>query len=130
HLNENRIPVLSAGGGGAPRHLNKHIDYGRCCAPIPNAENATSLALPLGMAITPDGTTLYVAAMGSSKIGVYSTAALENDTFVPSMANQIPVSGGGPTGLALEAGAPPPPPPTAPRTPASLLHNATRTPPR
>src|SRR5207247_354063 len=70
----------------------------------PNAEDATSLALPLGMAITPDGTTLYVAAMGSSKIGVYSTAALESDTFVPSTANQIPVSGGGPTGLALDAG--------------------------
>ena len=104
HLHENRITVLSAADGVAPRHLNKHIDYGRCCAPIPNAENATSLALPLGMAITPDGTTLYVAAMGSSKIGVYSTAALESDTFVPSTANQIPVSGGGPTGLALDAG--------------------------
>ena len=103
HLHENRITVLSAADGVAPRHLNKHIDYGRCCAPIPNAENATSLALPLGLAITPDGTT-SVAAMGSSKIGVYSTAALESDTFVPSTADQIPVSSGGPTGLALDAG--------------------------
>jgi YVTN family beta-propeller protein len=43
-----------------------------------------------------------VAAFGSSKIGVYSTAALEADTFVPSTANQIPVSGGGPTGMVLD----------------------------
>jgi DNA-binding beta-propeller fold protein YncE len=104
HLHENRITVLSSGGGVAPRHLNKHIDYGNCCTPIPNVENAQSIAIPLGMAITPDGGTLYVAAMGSDKIGIYSTAAIENDTFVPSTAHQIPVTGGGPTGLALHAG--------------------------
>ena len=27
HLHESRITVLGAGGGVAPRHLNKHIDY-------------------------------------------------------------------------------------------------------
>ncbi|WP_437490147.1 beta-propeller fold lactonase family protein [Sorangium sp. So ce1014] len=101
HLHESRITVLSP-GGVAPRHLNKHINYSTCCAPIPNAENAKSLAFPQEMAVTSDGSTLYVAALGSSKIGVFSTAALENDTFVPSTANQIPVSGGGPTGLVLD----------------------------
>lgn len=35
------------------------------------------------MAITKDGKTLYVAAFGSSKIGVFQTSQLENDTFVP-----------------------------------------------
>ena len=50
------------------------------------------------MAVTGDGATLYVAALGSSKVGVFDTAQLENDTFVPSAASQIPVSGGGPTG--------------------------------
>ncbi len=33
HLHESRITVLSPGGGVAPRHLNKHIDYDTCCAP-------------------------------------------------------------------------------------------------
>ena len=33
---------------------------------------------------------------------MFSTAQLEADTFVPSTANQIPVSGGGPTGLVLD----------------------------
>jgi DNA-binding beta-propeller fold protein YncE len=108
HLHESRITVLSPGGAGggtpgvAPRHLNKHIDYNNCCAPTPNAENDRSLAFPQGMAVTGNGATLYVAALGSDKVGIFSTAQLETDTFVPSTANQIPVSGGGPTGLVLD----------------------------
>jgi len=45
---------------------------------------------------------LYVAALGSDKVGVFSTAELEADTFVPNAASHIPVSGGGPTGLVLD----------------------------
>jgi len=101
HLHESRITVLGP-GGVLPRHLNKHIDYGTCCAPLPNAENEKSLALPLDMAITKNGAKLYVAALGSSAIGVFDTMALENDTFVPNGAAHIPVSGGGPTGLVLD----------------------------
>jgi DNA-binding beta-propeller fold protein YncE len=102
HLHESRITVLSSGGGVAPRHLNKHIDYATCCAATPNAENDRSLAFPQGMAVTGNGATLYVAALGSGKVGVFSTAQLETDTFVPSAANHISVSGGGPTGLVLD----------------------------
>jgi len=102
HLAESRISILHAGGGVVPRHLNKHIDYSTCCAATPNTENDTSLAFPLGMAISADGTTLYVAAFGSSAIGVYSTAELAADSFVPDPADQLPVSGGGPTGLVLD----------------------------
>jgi hypothetical protein len=102
HLHESRITVLGPGGSVAPRHLNKHIDFQHCCAPVPNPENARSLALPQGMAVTRNGATLYVAALGSDKVGVFSTAQLENDSFVPSTASQIHVSGGGPTGLVLD----------------------------
>jgi DNA-binding beta-propeller fold protein YncE len=102
HLHESRITVLTPGGGVAPRHLNKHIDFGACCAPVPNDENARSLALPQDMVVTANGATLYVAALGSDKVGVFSTAQLEADTFVPSTASQIHVSGGGPTGLVLD----------------------------
>ena len=101
HLHESRITVLK-NGGVFPRHLNKHINYGACCAPVPNPENQKSLAFPQDMAITSNGATLYVSALGSSKVGVFSTAALENNTFVPSTAQQIAVTGGGPTGLALD----------------------------
>lgn len=98
---ENRISILDK-SGVSHRHLNKHIDYSECCNEIPNDENARSLAMPLGMAITDDGKTLFVAGFSSSKIGVYDTAKLEDDSFVPSTANQIPVAGGGPSGLILD----------------------------
>src|SRR5262249_36527950 len=78
---------------------NKHIDYTSCCDALPNAENQKSLAFPMGMAVSSDGATLYVAAFGSAKVGVYSTAQIEDDTFVPSTAGQIALSGGGPSGL-------------------------------
>jgi YVTN family beta-propeller protein len=101
HLAESRITVLS-NGAAVPRHLNKHIDYATCCADLPNDENARSLAFPQGMAVSSDGATLYVAALGSGKVGIFDTAALENDSFVPSTANQVAVSGGGPTGVVLD----------------------------
>ncbi len=99
HFVESRITVLD--GGVTPVHLNKHIDYSVCCDDLPNNENAKSLAQPMGMAISSDGKTLYVAAFGSAKIGVFDTAKLENNTFVPDLANQIQLSGGGPAGVVL-----------------------------
>jgi YVTN family beta-propeller protein len=106
NLHKTRVTVLGPQGSVAPRHLNKHIDYNDCCAPAPNAVNDKSLSIPVGMAVNSSGSTLYVAALGSSKIGVYSTAALENDTFVPSTASQIVLDKNGqpvgPTGLVLD----------------------------
>lgn len=98
---KNRISILD-GDSVTHRHLNKHIDYSKCCAPLPNAENALSLSTPTGMAITQDGETLYVAAFGSSKIGIYDTEKLENNSFKPSLNNLINVTGGGPSGLILD----------------------------
>src|SRR5690606_15886367 len=102
HLHESRITVLGSSSSVSPRHLNKHIDYDTCCAPTPNPESEASLAQPVGMAVSSDGATLYVAALGSDKIGVFDTAALESDTFVPDSADHIELSGGGPTGLVLD----------------------------
>ncbi|MBX3028294.1 beta-propeller fold lactonase family protein [bacterium] len=98
-LSEYRITVLD-GSSVLPRHLNKHIDYN--VRPAPPAVKADSLATPLEMAVTSDGQTLFVVAFGSGKIGVFDTGQLENDTFVPSAANHIAVSGGGPAGLVLD----------------------------
>lgn len=101
HTHESRITVLS-GALVSPRHLNKHIDYNTCCMSIPNAENARSLSQPMDMIVTRDGKDLYVAAFGSGKVGVFKTAELESDTFVPDASRHIIVSGGGPAGLALD----------------------------
>ncbi|MCA9512742.1 MAG: hypothetical protein KC560_18680 [Myxococcales bacterium] len=98
HLHESRITVLS-GANVLPRHLNKHIDY--AAVPVPAGVEDASLATPTALAVTPDGATLYVAAFGSSAIGVFDTAALAADTFVPDAASHIAVAGGGPSGLLL-----------------------------
>lgn len=104
HLAESRVTVI--GPTVTPRHLNKHIDYTKLAGRPgfdPTAKNH-SLSTPLDMAVTRDGRTLYLAAFGSSKIGVFDTTSLENDTFDPrsASANYIAVSGGGPSGLALD----------------------------
>ena len=105
HLAEARITVIS-GTTVAPRHLNKHIDYTKLAGSPgfdPTAKTH-SLSMPLEMAVSSDGATLYVAAFGSSKIGVFKTSALEGDTFNPvtDSASYIPVSGGGPSGVVLD----------------------------
>jgi DNA-binding beta-propeller fold protein YncE len=105
HLAEARVTVIS-GSAVTPIHLNKHINYS-LLAGSPNFDPTAkthSLATPLDMAVTSDGNTLYVAAFGSSKIGVFNTAELENNTFNPvtESQNYITVSGGGPSGLALD----------------------------
>jgi YVTN family beta-propeller protein len=101
HLHEARITILDpATGSVTPRHLNKHIDYGVVPSPLGTAER--SLATPLDMAVTADGSRLYVAGFGSSKVGIFDTATLENDTFVPDQDDHVVVSGGGPSGLALD----------------------------
>ena len=101
HLAESRITVLS-GSSVSPRHLNKHINYD--ILPAPAGTKQHSLATPVDMAVSANGATLYVAAFGSSKVGVFSTTALENNTFNPTLtsANYLTVSGGGPSGLALD----------------------------
>jgi YVTN family beta-propeller protein len=105
HLHEARITVID-GTDVRPRHLNRHIDYE--ATPMPAATKQASLATPMGIAIrtgvggAPD--TLYVAAFGSSRIGVYDVASLEDGSFDPLAASDrhIEVSGGGPTGLVLD----------------------------
>ena len=101
HLHEARITVIDTSLDEVdPRHLNKHIDYS--ISPAPAGVKERSLAIPTGLAFSGDGETLYVAAKGSNKIGVFSTTELEGDTFVPDDADHIALSGGGPTGVVVD----------------------------
>jgi YVTN family beta-propeller protein len=100
HFAESRITVLD--DDVTPIHLNKHIDFSSCCDNVNNTENAKSLAQPMDMAISSDGETLYVAAFGSGKVGVFDTTELENNTFVPDVNKQIQLSAGGPAGVVLD----------------------------
>src|SRR5262245_15929903 len=102
HLHEARVTVLNPSRGLVnPRHLTKHLDTAASYAQPGAAAKAASLATPVGMAIDSGGTTLYVAAFGSSAVGIFNVAQLEANTFTPSAASHIPVTGGGASGLVL-----------------------------
>lgn len=101
HLHEARITVIDPGSNSVtPIHLNKHIDYN--VSPAPAGTSDLSLATPKGIAVTADGSKLYVVAKSSGKVGVYDTATLENDTFSPASVEHIVLSAGGPDGLLLD----------------------------
>jgi DNA-binding beta-propeller fold protein YncE len=97
---QSRITVIQ-GTQVTPRDLNPHIDLSLRNGS--DAERSLSLGLPTGMAVSPDGATIFLAALGVSKVGVIDAAALEAGTYSPSAGAQVTVTGGGPTGLVLDA---------------------------
>ncbi len=98
NIHRSQITVIDGAGNVQPRHLNKHIPYG--ASPVPAGVKEKTVGTPLDMVVSSDGSTLYVAGFGSNGIAVYDTAELENNSFVPSASNIIPVDG--PDGLALD----------------------------
>ena len=82
--------VDPAGGAPTPFDLNPHINYDDPAGS--DAERAQSLGLPSDIARASDGT-LYVAALGSARVGVLSAAG--------AVQARVGV-GQGPTGLALD----------------------------
>ena len=114
HLSESRVTVIDpAGPSVEPQHLNPHIDYsqlhtdgGANHAAI-NAQIPHSLATPVQPVVTSNGNTLYVAAFGSAKIGVFDTSDIEDpnfeNNFDPTVESANYIStGGGPSGIALD----------------------------
>ena len=101
HLAEMRISVLSD-EAIRPVHLNGHLDYAQ--RPALPVDKARSLSIPLDIVVDAAGTKVYVAAYGSSRVGVFDAAALEAGTIDPrtSSSDYLTVSGGGPAGLALD----------------------------
>ena len=101
HLAESRVTVIN-GAAVTPRNLNKHIDY--ATRPAPAGVASHSLATPASIVVSADGSTMYVAAFGSSKVGVMTTQSIEGDSFDPTTASNdyLTVTGGGPSGLVLD----------------------------
>ena len=110
HVSEARISVIDLTTGAVdPQHLNPHIDYSQLFTggtPPPVDQKNHSLATPLEMVVSSTGT-VYVAAFGSGKIGVFDTVTLEDPAFetnydpTTASVNYIP-TGGGPAGLVLD----------------------------
>ncbi len=114
HIAESRITIVDPDSKEVrPVHLNEHIDYSSCCQAGPNDETERSLAFPVSLAFSQKrnrngrlkkNQDLYVAALGSDKVAVLPTQALENAKPGRPMQDEsqhIEVPGG-PAGLALD----------------------------
>jgi DNA-binding beta-propeller fold protein YncE len=101
HISDSRITVIDpASGAVAPRDLNPHINFD--APPVPEAKEL-AVAFPQDVTVSRDGSTLYTVAQGSGKLAIYSTAAIEAGNTTPTLTGQIPLSGGGPTGVVVSA---------------------------
>ncbi len=100
NLAQSRLTVLTS-TGTVKQRLNSHIDYS--VTPAPSGIKDLSLATPTDMAISNDGSTLYLTAFGSNKVGVFDTSTIVDGTFNPASAslNYIDVPGG-PSGVVLD----------------------------
>ncbi|MEZ4251460.1 MAG: hypothetical protein R3B99_24880 [Polyangiales bacterium] len=103
HLHEARVTVLEPGGGVQAHHLNPHLDYD-ATSHAADVRRRT-LATPVAIASSADGATLYVAALGSSAIGVIDAAALRAGEVDTSLDRVIPLRdpwAAGPVGLVVD----------------------------
>jgi len=100
HVVDQRVTVIRD-GIVRPRVLNKHIDFSLVNGS--EHDRGLSISTPLGMDVSADGDMLAVAAFGSSKLALYPTADMHDDTFSNTPQNQIELSGGGPSGVVMDA---------------------------
>ena len=111
-LSKSRITVIDPTTSSVdPQHLNQHIDYSRLHTDVPDLVDETqidhSLATPLEIVVSGDGTKIYVAAFGSAKIGVFDASAIEDSSFEsnfdPTVASADYIeTEGGPAGIVLD----------------------------
>ncbi|MBX2836229.1 MAG: hypothetical protein KTR35_05205 [Gammaproteobacteria bacterium] len=95
----NRISVLN-GTEVQAFDLNSHLDRG--AASISQSQRVLSISQPMGVAVSSEGSRLYVTALGSDKLVAYDIEAFEDGALEPSHENQLLLSGGGPTGVVLD----------------------------
>lgn len=95
-------------GKVSARPLNRHINYSDLKGNVATKQH--SVATPTQLTYSQDGTTVYVAALGSDKIAVYRSRDLEDDELWDGQSNEfnsIAASqqhikiAGGPAGLVL-----------------------------
>ena len=115
NLSQARVTVLDPSGPSQDvQHLNQHIDYsqlhtdaGANHAAI-DAQIQHSLATPLLPTVSSNGATVYIPAFGSSKVGVFTSAELEDPNFEANYdptvqsVDYISTAGGGPSGVVLD----------------------------
>ena len=94
---DSRITVIDpASGAITADNLNSQLNHA-----AGTGDPTLSRAFPQDLTVSSDGKQLYVVAQGSSKLAIYNTADLESGTAAPTAANQVVLTGGGPTGVVV-----------------------------
>lgn len=101
---ESRITVITPSSGNVSAvHLNRHVNFALPQgASLAAAEKAKSLSQPTALVFSPNGDTLYTAALGSSKVAALPAAAIANGSYAADASRYIDVPAG-PVGLTLNA---------------------------
>ncbi|MCU1278807.1 MAG: hypothetical protein JWM53_2353 [bacterium] len=95
---DSRISVLDpASSSLVHNNLNAHLAGS-------NPDPSLSRAFPQDLTVSHDGKKVYVVAQGSAKLAIYDSADLESGHAAPTAGNQVLLSAGGPTGVALDEG--------------------------
>ncbi|HKY39970.1 MAG TPA: beta-propeller fold lactonase family protein [Polyangiaceae bacterium] len=93
---DSRITVLDPSTGSMTyANLNPHVVDGA-------GNGRLSRAFPQDLTVSSDGKKLFVVAQGSGKLATYETSELEQGNATPTLANEVRLSAGGPSGVVLD----------------------------
>jgi len=98
NFSKSRITVIN-NDGVLPVDLNPKIDFSK---PGKQKDRDIAVSIPLEMAISSNGKTLYSTSFGSQKLSVYKVKDLESGKVTQSKGKQINLSAGGPSGIVLD----------------------------
>jgi len=100
---ESQISVIE-NGAVIGNHLNPHVDFDVPEHHVyPTDVTDLSVSQPTSLAISPDGTTLYLAALGSNKVVKVPVDGLHRGAYQPEDSTYLETPGGGPSGLVLSS---------------------------
>jgi len=98
HIVDSQITVIK-NDIVTPVNLNITTDTSRQGT---QAERDKAISIPLEMAISNNGNTLYVSGFGAQKIAAYNIADLDAGSVTPSIATQVTLTAGGPSAIVLD----------------------------
>jgi DNA-binding beta-propeller fold protein YncE len=95
---DSRVSVIDpASGSVVADNLNPQIDH-----QAGTGDPSLAVAFPQDLAVSSDGSHIYVVAQGSSKLAIYDAAQIESGALTAGSGTLVALTGGGPTGVALD----------------------------
>jgi DNA-binding beta-propeller fold protein YncE len=98
---DSRISVVDPTSGSVVAdNLNPQINHA-----ADTGDPSLAVAFPQDIAVSSDGSRIYVVGQGSSKLAIYNATQIESGSLAAGSAKLVALTGGGPTGVALDESA-------------------------